>query len=32
MLNGRRRRLLDHLRRNDVERYRPLIQRLSLRR
>jgi small subunit ribosomal protein S15 len=29
---GRRRRLLDYLRREDVERYRALIQRLGLRR
>jgi small subunit ribosomal protein S15 len=29
---GRRRRLLDYLRRTDVERYRALIQRLGLRR
>ena len=29
---GRRRRLLDYLRREDVERYRTLIQRLGLRR
>ena len=29
---GRRRRLLDYLRREDVERYRVLISRLSLRR
>lgn len=32
MLNGRRRRLLNYLRRKDVERYRSLIQRLGLRR
>ena len=32
MLVGRRRRLLDYLRRNDVERYRALIGRLGLRR
>ena len=32
MLNGRRRRLLNYLRRTDVERYRTLIQRLGLRR
>ncbi len=32
MLIGRRRRLLDHVQRNDVERYRELIARLSLRR
>ncbi len=29
---GRRRRLLDYLRREDVQRYRELIQRLGLRR
>ena len=29
---GRRRRLLEYLRKNDVERYRTLIQRLGLRR
>ena len=29
---GRRRRLLEYLKRNDVERYRALIQRLGLRR
>jgi len=29
---GRRRRLLDYLRRNDVERYRALIAKLGLRR
>ena len=29
---GRRRRLLDYLKREDVERYRALIQRLGLRR
>lgn len=29
---GRRRRLLNYLQRNDVERYRSLIQRLGLRR
>jgi small subunit ribosomal protein S15 len=29
---GRRRRLLDYLRREDVERYRALIERLGLRR
>jgi small subunit ribosomal protein S15 len=29
---GKRRRLLDYLRRQDVERYRALIQRLGLRR
>jgi small subunit ribosomal protein S15 len=32
MLIGRRRRLLDYVRRNDVERYRNLIGRLGLRR
>src|SRR6266576_699315 len=32
MLVGQRRRLLDYLRRNDVERYRALIARLGLRR
>ena len=32
MLVGRRRRLLDYVRRNDVERYRGLIARLGLRR
>jgi small subunit ribosomal protein S15 len=32
MLVGRRRRLLDYLRNNDVERYRALIARLGLRR
>jgi small subunit ribosomal protein S15 len=32
MLVGRRRRLLDYLRREDVERYRELISRLGLRR
>jgi small subunit ribosomal protein S15 len=32
MLVGRRRRLLDYLRGNDVERYRALIARLGLRR
>jgi small subunit ribosomal protein S15 len=31
-LVGRRRRLLDYLRREDIERYRTLIQRLELRR
>ncbi len=31
-LNGRRRRLLDYLRRIDIERYRSLIGRLGLRR
>lgn len=32
MLVGRRRRLLDYVRRNDVERYRTLIAKLGLRR
>ena len=32
VLVGRRRRLLDYLRRNDVERYRALIARLGIRR
>jgi small subunit ribosomal protein S15 len=32
MLVGRRRRLLDYLRRNNVERYRALIAKLGLRR
>jgi small subunit ribosomal protein S15 len=32
MLVGRRRRLLDYLRRNDVERYRALIAKVGLRR
>ena len=32
MLVGRRRRLLDYLRKKDVERYRDLIARLGLRR
>jgi small subunit ribosomal protein S15 len=32
MLVGRRRRLLDYLRANDVERYRTLIAKLGLRR
>ena len=32
VLVGRRRRLLDYLRRNDVERYRALIAELGLRR
>ena len=32
MIVGRRRRLLDYLRRNDVERYRALIAKLGLRR
>jgi small subunit ribosomal protein S15 len=31
-LIGRRRRLLDYVRENDVERYRQLISRLGLRR
>jgi small subunit ribosomal protein S15 len=31
-LVGRRRRLLNYLQRNDIERYRSLIQRLGLRR
>ncbi|MGD0743085.1 MAG: 30S ribosomal protein S15 [Acidimicrobiales bacterium] len=31
-LNGQRRRLLDYVRANDVERYRSLIARLGLRR
>ncbi|MFZ0059778.1 MAG: 30S ribosomal protein S15 [Acidimicrobiales bacterium] len=31
-LNGQRRRLLDYVRANDVERYRELIARLGLRR
>jgi len=31
-LIGRRRRLLDYVRRNDVERYRALISRLGIRR
>ena len=31
-LVGQRRRLLDYLKRNDVERYRSVIQRLGLRR
>jgi small subunit ribosomal protein S15 len=31
-LNGRRRRLLNYLRDNDVQRYRKLIERLGLRR
>ena len=31
-LNGQRRRLLDYVRANDVERYRALIARLGLRR
>jgi len=32
MLVGRRRRLLDYLRNNDIERYRALIAKLGLRR
>jgi small subunit ribosomal protein S15 len=32
MLVGRRRRLLDYLAKNDVERYRELIAKLGLRR
>ena len=32
MLVGRRRRLLDYVKRNDVDRYRALIARLGLRR
>jgi len=32
MMVGRRRRLLDYLKRNDIERYRALIERLGLRR
>ena len=32
MLVGRRRRLLDYVRKNDVERYRALIDRLGIRR
>ena len=32
VLNGRRRRMLNYLRDNDIERYRTLIQRLGLRR
>lgn len=32
MLVGRRRRLLDYVKKNDVERYRALIARLGLRR
>ena len=32
MMVGRRRRLLDYLKRNDEQRYRALIQRLGLRR
>jgi small subunit ribosomal protein S15 len=32
IMNGRRRRLLNYLRKTDVERYRSLIERLGLRR
>ena len=32
MLVGRRRRLLDYVRRNDVERYRAIVAKLGLRR
>lgn len=32
MLVGRRRRLLDYVRKNDVERYRAIIAKLGLRR
>jgi small subunit ribosomal protein S15 len=32
VMNGRRRRLLNYLRTNDIERYRSLIERLGLRR
>ncbi len=32
MLVGRRRRLLDYVRKNDVERYREIVARLGLRR
>jgi small subunit ribosomal protein S15 len=32
MLVGRRRRLLDYVRKNDVERYRSIISRLGIRR
>ncbi|WP_163510250.1 30S ribosomal protein S15 [Fodinicola acaciae] len=32
LLNGRRRRLLNYLKRVDIERYRSLIERLGLRR
>jgi len=31
-MNGRRRRLLNYLRTNDIQRYRSLIERLGLRR
>jgi small subunit ribosomal protein S15 len=32
VLNGRRRRMLNYLRKNDIQRYRTLIKRLGLRR
>jgi len=32
VLNGQRRRLLNYVRKNDIERYRSLIERLGLRR
>ena len=32
VMNGRRRRLLNYLRTNDIQRYRSLIERLGLRR
>ena len=32
MLDGRRRRMLDYIRKNDVERYRAIIAKLGLRR
>ena len=32
LLNGRRRRLLNYLRKTDIQRYRSLIERLGLRR
>jgi small subunit ribosomal protein S15 len=32
IMNGRRRRLLNYLRSNDIQRYRALIERLGLRR
>jgi small subunit ribosomal protein S15 len=32
IMNGRRRRLLNYLRSNDIQRYRSLIERLGLRR
>ena len=32
LLNGQRRRLLNYVRKNDIERYRSLIERLGLRR